>query len=986
MPRYAPPGVSSDAHLAKEMGRLLDQRDDDARAQAYAFHVDVPTSLQKGQAVVAKGTGRRGTLVDAPPPCDLLQPQPPPRGCAGRTPMPTRRPSRPTCARCIRAERQLSTKLRALAKTTPFRATLDGTLATVEALRATRSTSSAPRSALVGEAAADKWAPSRRRPPTSRTRRASTGRHGRRPTNPSPALADAGRPRLQDARSRLRATVTNRKAAHTLRHDPWWNQYADENVALTQRRRRRTGPAEVTAKRAAAPCNAQQPPDLVRAKASVVVPHWTTGDTVTRYVRAEAVGVEQAPDAAADCQVVRVRCGTHEWTVALPHVHPVATCQEVRRGSAVFVATGGRGGADDGNGDGHGYTLAHIERIHQPNDALVCGWAGEATQTVRAPAASPPRRGRRSRRRFQATGCRSRSSRRRQVDTSVGACVLGHDVRACAWRPARIGRRHGARRLSCTGRARFCIAPASTATLLGFVAGQACETTQQATKASTDSKRRTHPARGAEGRSAPLCEAVVHDAAAATTKRRTLPLGLVPVSPGQQGRDAYKHLSTYQRFPVAFLTPDRPQRGVLLYHEMGAGKSRTAIEMAQRYLEDRYWAHRDAGKSGGDAWWGDRPSVVLFSPTQEARTHFLKDEVPLWTACRWSQTQGAHGGAWVPKQHVYTRRDPVALYAEMRHHEDAVRGFQWGQRQGDLYLSIVLDNTNNLYRVLDHVRTAVANKSIPAAAKREVLQYFGAPADAQTFDISARTDADEYYGRFFRDRFVIVDEMHRLCNAMVNTEASQGQTGVGNFFYRALWRRRTAGWWGYPARRCSGQPSFAPCSISCTAKQSVDNQVQGGASNQLKDKYAAVRPLAATVWADHRQSVDAGGSDAARIAFSAWRAGRDARRRAFVASLRRNPMVEVDYPVRLFLLPSNAGAARASGTRSTPLPNTLSRTTVSRTPSTLPRASSASSRTCRRPRSRPTKTRRSMRAKSTRSTPCARAASRWTRRTTPTCS
>lgn len=136
MPRYAPPGVSSDAHLAKEMGRLLDQRDDDARAQAYAFHIDVPTSLHKGQAVVAKGTGRRGTLVDAPPPCDLLQPLSRHRlrvrwQDADADTMAVATDLTPACTR---AERQLSTKLRALAKTTPpFHATLDGTLATVEA-------------------------------------------------------------------------------------------------------------------------------------------------------------------------------------------------------------------------------------------------------------------------------------------------------------------------------------------------------------------------------------------------------------------------------------------------------------------------------------------------------------------------------------------------------------------------------------------------------------------------------------------------------------------------------------------------------------------------------------------------------------------------------------------------------------------------------------------------------------------------------------
>lgn len=929
MPRYAPPGVSSDAHLAKEMERLLVQSDDDTRAQAYMFHVDVTTSLHKGQVVVAKGTGRRGTLADAPPPCDLLQPLNRHRlrvrwndADADATAVAT-----DLTPACTRTERQLSIKLRTLAKNTPpFRATLDGTLVTVEAqaydalheLRVAMLT-------MLGEAEANRVGPIEA--PVADAAHQARFYQTHRPAANDPeaqALEDPGRVRLHDARSRLRATVTNRKA-YALRHDPWWNQYGDENVALTQRRRRRVNKTvKSAAPPVAAPCNAQQPLDLVRK--DVVVPHWTTGDVVAHYIRAEVVGVEQAPDAVADYRVMRVRCGAHEWTVAIPHVHPVATCQEVRRGSAVFVAnnvTTSPAKQRRASAAPVSYTLAHIVRIHQPNDALICGWAGEVAQTVRAPAActaaawtavleaafpghgltvafvpvgggSGKHGGRTPSRRSR----RRQGGRRRFSASSASAVTAPPTVRAV---------------VTCAGRARFSITAASTAApLLGFVAGRTYETTQQADKGvyRLEAPHSIRPEMQ-QVRTAPLCEVVPLDGGG---KRRTLPLeALIAVRPQySKERDAYKHLSTYQRFPVAFLTPDRPQRGMLLYHEMGAGKSRTAIEMAQRYLEDRYWAHCDAregvaGMKNSAAWCGQRPSVVLFSPTQEARTHFLKDEVPLWTACWWSR-EGTRDSddVWVPKQHVYTQRDPAALYAEMRQHENDVRGYLWGQRQGDMYLSIVLDNTNNLYRVLEHVRTAVANKSIPMSAKREVLQYFGAPWDANTFDINARTDADEYYGRFFRNSFVIIDEMHRLCNAMVNTEASRSQTGIGGFFYRALMEAphcRLVGLSGTPMQRTA--VAFAPLFNLLHGKTKVWTiGFKAGASKQLQeDTYAAVRPLAATIWADHRQAIDTRSDTpqrsalAARIAFSAWPYPEVTRAiNTHMESLRRNPLVTIDFP------------------------------------------------------------------------------------------
>lgn len=921
-PRFAPTGVASDTQLAKEMHQLLSRQDADAsQSLDYRFHVTVPKvkSLHKGQVVEAKGTARRGTLADAPQVLDLLQPLSrhtvlvrwDDTGVVQPTPVTTLQP------KAFDTEATLSLRLRSLAKpygthTIPFRATLDGALVTVESrahdvlheihvmmrvLYGNKAVSAIESPALTDDARKARY---------YRTRRA----------NPedveAQAFQDHTHARLQDARPRLRATVTNRKRyAYGMRTDPWWEQYADENVTITQRRKRlvaarrkatvKRGTKWSTAPVAAvppAPCNAKQPQDFVHH--SVVVPHWSTTDVITSYVHATAVGVEQASDIA--CRLVRVKHRAHEWTVALPHVHPVDTCQEIRRGSAVFVLDHTASGVSE---EAHTksstpllYRLGHIIALHQPNHALVCGFVGQALRTVTAPAICTAAS-------WTAVLEAAFPGERLRVAFNFNAVGQGQGTEDDDARKGTDAGNASARvAITCSSRARFRIAAASTASpMLGFTAGRTYEATQRTTRGVyvLDAPHLIRPAAQVV-RTEPqlvVCLDGNRESSVANNTTHTLSLrDVVPVRPQySHERDAYKHMSPYQRFPVGFLTAQRPQRGMLLYHEMGAGKSRTAIEMAQRYLEDRYWSHFDAEKhrvrpttrhvlsKSVEPWWGDRPSVVLFSPTQEARTHFLKDEVPRWTACWWTQLhQGADNAAseWVPRQQVYRQVNPSALYDEMRDHEAAVRDFLWNASapvHANIYLSIVVDNTNSLYRVLNHVQTAVANKSLPDVAKREVLRYFGARPDASLFDIHSRTDADEYYGRFFQDTFVIVDEIHRLCNAMVN-HGPGAQGRVGNFFYRALMEARhcrVVGLSGTPMQRTA--VAFAPLFNLLHGKTKVWTVgFKAGASKQLQeDTYASIRPLASTIWADHRQSLEAGGGAGAtrggleaRIRFTAW--------------------------------------------------------------------------------------------------------------------
>jgi hypothetical protein len=843
LPRYVGDGVRSDTQLRTDATEQLERARAQASSYDFTFRAVVPTSLHRGQVVRAKGD-RSGVITENPPLLDLCHP-------LTRHHVSVRWENAPSAtlpctqllADAASTEKALSALFRKQVAATsvkvggtnavPFRASLDGTLLTVD-------TSAYE---LAVELHASVTALGYSPQPVTEGRTAAFRNETRFYRTTPPEEEAAPVPRYRDVSDRRKATVTNRKAfTRSVRADPCFDRYADENIAsvrardVAQARASASGKARPVLPPVASACDAKQPEHLLHEP--VVVPHWTTQDTVDKYVRATAVALDTSPDGHLRVKVKHADAPS-QWTVPIAHVHPVHTCQEVRRGGAVFVPA-----AD--------YAVGHLERIHEPNDVLVCGFVGDSPVRITIPAA-----------------CTSEA-----WDKVLSAAFPRVTVRVRVEKHVTF---------TCAERRGFCVWPASTATeIIGFAPGCTYEATRVG---HAYELRASHPYETEWNvRSHPVCDVRI----GTTVASCALP-EVVPVRPQyRKETQSYKHLNAYQRFPVSYLNPERPQRGILLFHEMGAGKSRTAIEMVQRFLEDRYWAARDKGRNTrpdgrvgatAEPWWGDRPKVVLFSPTQAARGHFLTNEVPQWCACWWTHDESTD--EWRPMQHVYRAFEERALHAEIQAHEAQVRAWTWaddGQAHAHAYLSIVLNATNNMYHVVKSVRRALARKTYPMAAKRALLHFFGAQPTAPTFDLGARTDADEYYGRFFRDTFVIVDEMHRMCNAIIG--ATTADTGYGSFFYRALMeapRCRIVGLTGTPMQKTA--QSFAPMFNLLRGKVVVWTVAFfAGASERFCDEvYTSLRPLAATVWTDHRQSLDVGANagpvpkgTVARIQFTPW--------------------------------------------------------------------------------------------------------------------
>lgn len=891
-PRLAPPGISTDAQLSSDMHQLLNHNTQRTDCPEYRFFIHVPSSLHNGQTVYSKSTKRKGVIHDAPPTLDLLQPfgkhQVTVLWEHATNPEPVRASSLDT--QCVETEATLSDMCQTYSKRyrhqgtspsafVPFRATLDGSLVTIESgtydiIRELHAhMSSHYDKGNVGEIESPSLIEKQRQVRHYLTERADTESN------------ESKHARVYDANDRRHATVTNRKLfSHTMRNQPWWSQFTNENIVITQRRQNQR---KASVKRKSilpikVPCNAQQPMDFVHH--DVIVPHWSTTDIIDTYVRAKAVQLEHS--AKTSSRLVRVQCKdapskSNEWTVAIPHVHPVETCQDLRRGSAVFVRT---------NASSNAYGLAHVHAIAESNHTLVCGFVGQPLRTLNVPKECTEAKWTNM---FDKAFPQSGLVVRFVADDSQGVGFV------------RIS-------IECASRSRFSISAKSTASrLLGFEDGREYESKQNIVRGvyTLDAPHAIQPKQHVV-REHPILS-VKLDSNDGKDMQQLKVEQVVPVRPQYSlERDNYKHMSPYQRFPVSFLTPERPQRGMLLYHEMGAGKSRTAIEMAQRHLEHNYWKHVDDAKTSSK-WSGERPPVVLFSPTQEARTHFLKNEVPTWTACWWSRLDDKdhQEEEWVPMQHVYRKVSPESLYVEMREHEMAVQSYLWNggnAPKDNLYLSIVVDNTNSLYKVLQHIRYGVAKKTLSASAKRKILQYFGCKDDSTVFDIHRRTNDDEYYGRFFKDSFVIIDEMHRLCNSMVNSsQTSNGQ--VGAFFYRALMEApqcRIVGLSGTPMQRTA--VSFAPLFNVIHGKTKVWTiGFKTGASKQLQeDTYADVRPLASTIWTHHRQPIESNTTTTnltrngvvACIQFTAWTTGDvDAMVQKLIAALRKQSLILVQW-------------------------------------------------------------------------------------------
>lgn len=252
------------------------------------------------------------------------------------------------------------------------------------------------------------------------------------------------------------------------------------------------------------------------------------------------------------------------------------------------------------------------------------------------------------------------------------------------------------------------------------------------------------------------------------------------------------------------------------------------------------------------------------SPTQEARDHYLRNEMPLWLAPRWTRLAN---NSVLPLQHIYTSFDRVSLKQEIREHESDVRNYL----EEVMVLPIVYaNNTRNMYKIVRLIRRATEDKVMSAEVRNQIRRFFGhTPAEAaHRLSIGNTTRADEFYGRFFADAVVVIDEVHNLCNALANT-AEQLKTpdssDSATFFYRALMEApnaRVVGLTGTPIQRTP--LSLAPLFNLVTGKHCVYTiRFDSAMANDHKmHVYTALRPHMETVWTN---LVQGGGK---RVAFS----------------------------------------------------------------------------------------------------------------------
>lgn len=673
-------------------------------------------------------------------------------------------------------------------------------------------------------------------------------------------------------------TPTNRRRfGYTLRTDPWLREYAAANLAQREPSRARVSRAIC-----------EQPAELTGAE--VVVPRADTKKTVVHYARARIlrVDVEDPRHVWVTSHKVPegVKAGSTSrssaWRVPVAHVHPRRSCVDIRRGAKVFVWGEGPAPPPVPRQDVTHIRLATVIDVAPPNHELHCGFPGQAPIVVNVP--SPP------------TDV-SAWHRRLRPAFGEGVRVTCEKGRVC---------------FRCRDRRRFTVWSTSSAlALLGFVAGRTYEAAEDDAREASGyvlvapEPLRREPSKKRYGvattpslvRDTPSF-LVVGTCAAEASARPFWCTGaaLVPVRP-QYSAETTQHtyLSPYQEFPLHFLTPERPQRGLLLFHETGSGKSRTAIEMAQRHVERRHWEKSDPIRSDDtkratqapheDAYAvGSRPRVFLFSPKQEAAGHFAT-EIGQWSGCRWSRVKaGVRGRAghdgkvgqgvraapqawhWTPAQHVYSQFDADDLHREMRAHEEAVGRFLMAY----VYLTIVYtNNTKRLYDVVRVIRqAALTRRPLSPAQRRMVHVYFRASATDTTFDVQPQDTPDAFFARVFADGFAIVDEMHQLTNEIANAVKTQkGDDGAGTFFYRALMEASHCRLVGLTGTPMSGQPlSFAPLfnllsgkEVRCTVE--FDETLPIELRRQL---FAEARPFMATVWVDLSQSAHS------RFVFTPW--------------------------------------------------------------------------------------------------------------------
>ena len=607
----------------------------------------------------------------------------------------------------------------------------------------------------------------------------------------------------------LHEPINRKQFTQKVKHDPGLQMCQSDNIAKHNNE---------------SFCSRLQPHDFQGHE--VIVPHWTTTTTIVSYVRAQAV--QHHVD--TNSYTVKHLHTKKQWTVPLPHVHPCQSCQDVQTGSMVFWDTGDRPATATNSKSQHSIVLHRVSNVVSSNDLLVCGYAKSQPVNINLP--TP----------FSITALNKKltdaglSSVRAELTTS-------HSLRFTSTLP------------------RFTVWAASTCVeICGFDTGCTYESTPKPnTKEHILSAPHT---------SSLHLKGVI---------RTRVQLELTLVSPGKPvvahivdieqcvplrhtyAKDGatFAHRSSYQTFPLRYLTRERPQRGLLLYHEMGSGKSRTSIEMAQCDVEQRYWKPLPTQKQLAF----DKPSVVLMSPTQEARDHFI-EECALWLASRWTiaptQDKNTSKTKWIPAQHHYSSFHTEALQQEIRAHQHRVLSFL----KDRVFLFIVYtNNTNNLFRMINVFRQGCAQRTFTSENQTELKQFFHRRYDDADFQWNAhRLHADEMYSRLFSDTFVIIDEIHNLCNAIASAtdkKLPEMTSGCGTFFYRALMEAvdcQVVGLTGTPMQRTA--LSIAPLFNLLRGKQVVCNVVLTNLmSNEAREElFASFRPFAHTIWADCKQT------------------------------------------------------------------------------------------------------------------------------------
>ena len=560
-------------------------------------------------------------------------------------------------------------------------------------------------------------------------------------------------------------------------------------------------------------CNQLQPVDVLQHE--VIAPHWDTKETVDSYVCARVV------EHQSDDGLLRVQhTNKKKWLVPVQHVHPMESCQEVVRGSCVFVV--------DGQGKTHktGPVSTHtISNVLQPNNVLVCGFAKMQPVDIQLP---QPFSVQALHKALVASGVKDvRVSSLPQSATIVFTSSL---PRFTVW------------------------ASSSCARLLGFREGCAYETTHD-TEQNAYVLVPPHPSPLLTTKEAVIRTDIQLEITAHTPKAVTRIVGTqqcvaMRCAYSKDSR-TYAHLSAYQNFPIRFLSPQRPQRGLLLFHDMGSGKSRTSIEMAQRDVESRFWSNTKEPfyKS---SWHCKKPRVILLSPTQEARDHFI-EECGVWLASRWTLLNNT----WVPVQHRYTSFNTPALQEEIRQQQRDVRQ----HLMQSVFLPIVYtNNTNSLFDVMKVFRRGCEDKSFSTEDQTMLKRFFHRPTDDSDFRWDGHTlHADDVYARLFSGSFVIIDEIHNLCNSIALASENQRpeNSGLGTFFYRALMEAmdcRIVGLTGTPIQRSA--LSVAPLFNIIRGKLTVCsvNFADDVSKDVCDDVFASFRPFAQTVWADCKQT------------------------------------------------------------------------------------------------------------------------------------